>query len=234
MLAFHGFGQEATAFETLGKSKHVLAFDLPFHSKKSLVYQNQREFIELFSPFFLSDQKSKYDVIACSIGCRLAYALMLNFPTYIRKVHLIAPEGLLIHPLYTFATHTILGQWLFKQSVSSFNILNPMVHFVHQFNLLPKSLIRMAKAQTRSRIHRERVYHTWMIHRDFNVAVTKLAQSIQQHQMQLEFVLGAQDHIITYQHIAPLCNALGDYSYGLKQLNADHFNLLSRYLKTKM
>ena len=231
LLAFHGFAQNAKSFLPLTDYKSIYSFDLPYHGSKPMNYDNQQSFIQQFDFFFQQNPNQQFELMAFSIGCRLAFSLLMAFPQKFTRAILIAPEGLQFHPVYTFATKTIIGNWCFKTCVNQYqHFFQPILYFAKKLKLAPKTLIKIAEAQMGSLAKRERVYQTWMRHRDFEISIEKLAQVIVSQQIQLEFVLGKRDKIIQYQHIEPLCKHLEDYPYSLKLLDCGHFNLLDKYL----
>ena len=230
-LAFHGFGQDASIFAALGNSYKVIAFDLPHHGDLALSYQNEKEFITAFKAFFADFKHAKVALIAYSIGCRVAFSLLQHFPERFHTVKLLAPDGLQIHPLYSFSTGTWLGCSLFKWLMNSKWWLSPSFYFLQKSGLFPAAMIKMARAQLGTHQRRMRVYHTWMAHRDFNVDLELLIKNIQKHQLKIEFVLGKSDSIIQYRHIEPLCKALEDYPYNVQLLDCGHFHLVQQYFK---
>lgn len=231
-MAFHGYGQQAKVFEPFALDAQIYTINLPYHEHSDFaLYQSKEEFLKVFNVFFAKYKGSKFNVIAFSIGCRLAYTLLAYFPQHLTSLTLLAPEGLVFHPIYRFATQNMFGNWLFKKSVDHASSLISSITLLERWKIFPKSLTRMAKSQLRTEQHRERLVRTWEIHRDFKPSIEELALNIKRYGLKIKLVLGKKDTIIRYKQIEPLCKLLEDYPYELQVMDCGHFDLMQTYFK---
>ena len=67
----------------------------------------------------------RFDIIAYSIGSRLTYPLFQN--EKLNQITLICPDGVIEHPIYSFATQTFLGGLLFYPVFSAIRFIVPSI-----------------------------------------------------------------------------------------------------------
>src|SRR5258708_7224352 len=125
ILLFHGFGQDHTAFnswiEVLKGDYMVYSFDLFFHgdsvwtSSDPVEKADWKEIIELF---LRKEKIVEFELSDCSMGGKFVLSPLESFPDRIKKIALIAPDGIKVNFWYRLATYPFLMRALFESFVS--------------------------------------------------------------------------------------------------------------------
>lgn len=137
MIAFHGFGQNAMAYEPLarliGEDYTLISFDFPGESAdlwkgkkmpdaKVLYYFIQRICAEF--------QVDKVSLIGFSMGARPALCLTGYMSEKVEQLILLAPDGLQKNIWYYLATHNFYGRLLFHQVLQN---PNRWIHYLERW-----------------------------------------------------------------------------------------------------
>ncbi len=124
LVAFHGYGQDASAFQEfipLLKSEYtILSFDLPYHGLSSWVdgsVLDPQQFESVLNSILDRYEVTKLSVMGFSIGAMLCMKAITLLTNKIDRVLLMAPEGLKPNKLYYFLTRTVLGKKLFAHAM---------------------------------------------------------------------------------------------------------------------
>ncbi len=210
IVCFHGFGQSPKVYSSLfGKKRHctVYSFYLPnLSNPQSLIYQQPNYFekyIEGFQAFLVNHSIGQFEIVAFSIGAKVALSLAVPFSEQISHITLLAPDGVAKRPVYQLATNTLLGRVLFKAVTQHFYpIVQYSVAVGVGLRLVPRSLLRVISYYANP-TRRILIFTTWLNCRYFspNLAVLKSKLS---GKATLELVLASTDNLIKPKHVKPL------------------------------
>jgi len=101
ILLFHGFGQDHRAFESWNESLKneytIYTFDLFFHGNSR--WQNNRalekeDWKKVLQLFFDREKIEDFEIAGFSIGTKFVLAAMELFPDRVKRIILIAPDGI--------------------------------------------------------------------------------------------------------------------------------------------
>jgi len=141
-------------------------------------------------------QVKEFDIIAYSIGCRLSYPL-LNQPK-LDNITLICPDGIFKHPVYSFATQTMIGGILFYPIFSTIRFLfSALARYI---KLSPHELFKL-----------------WKLY-----SVFKFPKHVN---LKLHIYLASKDYICPASYVVKTLRKSGNHDYEI--IVANHFSILS-------
>ncbi|WP_020526308.1 alpha/beta fold hydrolase [Flexithrix dorotheae] len=236
LLAFHGFGQDGSAYEPLAKLKpdyKIYSFDLYFHGKS--YWNEEKDFLKpkklkkAFKQFFQEEGIKNFELIGFSMGCRSALALLKYFPKKINKITLIAPDGIKENFWYRFAIRNSYGQKIFSSIIANPAWCIKVLDMLKNLRIIPAGQIQIAKWQLEDKQLRDRIFYTWRLYRYFQFNFKKIGKQISKNKVEVEVILGDKDFIITEKHIQPLVSNIKNYK--LSTIPSNHFFLIANYIK---
>jgi pimeloyl-ACP methyl ester carboxylesterase len=209
-LAFHGAGQTGTScFQPfagyLGEYYTVYAFDLFFHGR-SKGLNGGVEFSddavltkvlwENFIQDFLTTQHiTRFDVAGFSLGGRYALATAEAFPEKIDRLILIAPDGVVEHPLYTLATRFAPARLMFRQLVRNPQPLFMVADLARRLRIIPKNLMYFVRYMLDTPEERQRLYRTWMGLRYLSFSIKSLYKNLLANEVDVWLFAGKYDTV---------------------------------------
>ena len=234
IIAFHGYGQDSEVFRQLSDldpELTVYSFDLFYHGLSSLPPVNPpltaARLAQIFSDFLLQASLEKFSVIGFSMGGKYALSIISSFPDMVDKVILVAPDGIKKDFWYQLATRSIAVRWIFRKVVDHPEILRKTAFLLDRLNLVDGRVRKFALNEMNTREKRIRVYQSWIFHRHLFVNLGEIAEKIRREKIEVVFVLGKHDRIITPKYIIPLKKLLT--ASEVKELSCGHTTLLQRF-----
>ncbi|MFM8740043.1 MAG: alpha/beta fold hydrolase, partial [Cytophagales bacterium] len=169
LLLFHGFGQHHRAFESwveaLGYQYTLYSFDLFFHGQShwhSREALEKTDWQEIMTLFFKQESITDFELVGFSMGGKFALATLELFPTKVKKITLLAPDGIKTSFWYSLATYPIATRHLFKGMILHPNRMRILTRFLRALRLVDKGLLRFAENQMNTEEKRRRVYYSWV------------------------------------------------------------------------
>ena len=216
VICFHGFGEDATTFEFLGKKAgHEFTFyaiDLPFHGQtnwaeglvfthtdllqiiEEILYQNNP--LPKTQPLSAAQAGPKLSLIGFSLGGRIALSIYQAIPEQIDKLVLLAPDGLKVNFWYWFATQTWLGNQFF-----AFTMRNPgwffgFLKLLNKIKLVNASIFKFVNHYIGKKDIRLLLYQRWTTLRKLKPDLSLIKLLIVKHKTPVRIVYGRHDRII--------------------------------------
>ena len=216
LLAFHGYGQESGYFQTmvsaLGHRYTIYAFDLFFHGRSALSKTDlplqKRRLQELMALFLETEKIEDFSLMGFSMGGKFVLSALEAFAPKVRKIYLIAPDGISTSFWYSMATYPGFLQQLFKQSVVKPDRLFKFLNFLDRKRLVDKGLVRFAHWQMESRPKRLRVYRSWVGFRPLAFDIRRIVELLNRHEIPLELFVGQFDRVIEAKRLEIFAKAL--------------------------
>lgn len=206
LFAFHGFGNKAQDLEhlgtVLGKEYTIVSINLLFHGKSTAVQHlvdqglSIDHFKQWINSFFDRYPSENVELLGFSLGGRIAMKIAELFPERIKKLHLLAPDGLTISPFYRLSTLNSPGRFLFKRSIDQAERLIGLAHLLKKIRILDEKKFQLAMYHLESREHRQRVYDVWMVYRKIRPDLPVLKRKIFESAMNVHLYFGKYDKII--------------------------------------
>lgn len=201
LLCFHGYGENARAFDFLakhiGNQYTVYAIELPFHGntqwKEGLLFTGT-DLLEILDLLF--SKEPSFTLMGFSLGGRVALSLYQLIPQRVNKMVLLAPDGLKVNGWYWLATQTRLGNRFF-----SFTMRHPgwflwILHGMKKLRMINTSIYKFVDYYIGSQQIRDDLYTRWTTFRRLKPDLKKIRQQIKEHQTKVRLVYGRHDRII--------------------------------------
>jgi pimeloyl-ACP methyl ester carboxylesterase len=236
MLAFHGFGNQASDFKILetsvGRTHRIIAFNLPFHgaSRFHVNRKNQspskKEFKIIFQKFLEKNNIDHFSVMGFSLGGKIALQLTEFFPDKIDLVLLFAPDGLMHTGLIEFAAGNPLGRIFFKRIVHDPSGFLKLLQFVQRSGIIDKKLIDFVEYSLRCSVRRQQLWNVWNCFRHIHPDITEIQKLMNKNSITIHLFFGRYDNVIPP-------SAGKSFAKKLKQQNTIHILDTGHHMLTK-
>jgi pimeloyl-ACP methyl ester carboxylesterase len=218
MLAFHGFGQDASVFspleEELGRDFTIYSINLFFHGSKWPFGEKPLEvdlLEEIFSKFLSQAGIERFSLIAYSIGAKFAMVISHRFSRVVDRILLLAPDGLKLNFWYRLATGTALTRSVFRFFIDHGTVFLGITKLAAGIRLVHASTVRFVNSQMANAGKREKVFLTWVVFRKLFIKSGLLASKLNENKVQIFIFIGEMDRIITPGKVQQ-ANKLFNYS----------------------
>jgi pimeloyl-ACP methyl ester carboxylesterase len=221
LLAFHGVCQTGRECflpfaNYLGTYYTLYAFDLFHHGKSA---DGDRAFSErdavtkglwknLLQDFLNENNIQRFDVAGFSIGGRFALATAEAFPGKIDRLLLIAPDGVVEHPLYQIATRFGPTRWLYRKIIHRPQPLFSVADLCQKAGLVPQSTVRFVRHILASPHNRRVIYRSWVGFRKLSFSMPALYSSLQAYQVTVWLFAGKYDSVLPPARLKALSDLL--------------------------
>jgi len=203
ILAFHGYGTHGGNFSVfeahLGDKYTILSFDLPYHGHTT--WGARQHLTEADLSTLVDNVKtefgvSKVSLMGYSIGGRVCLSVLKAMPSSIDRVLLLSSDGLAINFFYYFATHTLLGGFLFRFFLRHYQFSLGIATWLKRAWLLPESKYKMATRILQSEEKREQLLKAWpclckLVHRP-----ALLRAVITEYKIPVSVFMGRHDKVL--------------------------------------
>lgn len=230
LLTFHGFGQQGEEMHPLNKAFNetyrICHIDIFYHGKSYW----REETGPLTKPTWkkiittLLDQENikAFDIAAFSMGGKFLLATVEAFPSYIKHLYFIAPDGIKTSTWYSLASYPIFFRKYFQSMIVKPWRFYTLIKGLQRMRLLDKGLAKFASTQMDTRRKRRRVYYSWVMFRHLTYNHKKVARIINDHSIQVDIYLGRYDKIITQKGLTKLTKHLKDYRIHILDCGHNH------------
>ena len=232
LLAFHGFGQDHTAFDllatTLNNQYTIYAFDLYFHGKSEWGYHEkplERTFWQGAMHQFLTENNiTKFSLTGFSMGCRLALATAKDFPEQTEALFLLAPDGIKTSFWYSLSTYPLVMRKVFKYMITHPIWFDTLANTLRKTGILDKGLIKFAEYQMNSEAKRRKLYNTWVVFRHIKINLKSFVSVVNEKRIPVLVAVGKTDQVIPATTLKTFVNQLKTGKF--ITLNTGHTGLL--------
>jgi pimeloyl-ACP methyl ester carboxylesterase len=208
LLCFHGYGESASSFLFLEKYIEndfiIIAIDFPFHGQtewnEGLIFtpQDLAKIIQQIINKFSITNPEIY-LLGFSMGARIALDLLMYMPNQIKKIILLAPDGLKINGWYWFATQTFLGNNSFRFVMNNPRFFLTMLHAVNKMRMINQSIYKFMNYYINNEQVRIDLYKRWTTMRKFKPALKKIKSVITANKIPVKLIYGEHDRIIRFE-----------------------------------
>ncbi|MEO5947119.1 MAG: alpha/beta hydrolase [Chitinophagaceae bacterium] len=208
-VCFHGYGEEAAAFEFLAKyaSNQFIfyAIDLPFHGKtdwKDGFNFDPLDLLQIVEQIIENDNRKseignrKFSLLGFSLGGRIALSLYQTIPEKIEKLVLLAPDGLKINCWYWLATQTWLGNRFFKLTMKKPCWFFGFLKLLNKLKLVNASIFKFVNYYIGDAEVRRLLYARWTTLRKIKPNISLIKKNILKNKTPVRLVYGKHDRII--------------------------------------
>jgi pimeloyl-ACP methyl ester carboxylesterase len=223
LLLFHGFGQDHRAFqswtEILKEHYTLYSFDLFFHGQSTWVSREALEkgdWKEIITLFLQQENITKFEIAGFSMGGKFAMATLEAFPEKIKKLTLLAPDGIKTSFWYSLATYPIVIRALFKSMILHPSRLYRITKALRTLGLIDKGLLRFAESQMDTEEKRKRVYFSWVYFRHLKFDLNKIPSLLNEREVPFTLIVGQHDKVIQAKNMEAF----------LKKINSKRFEVI--------
>ncbi|MBK6936252.1 MAG: alpha/beta hydrolase [Chitinophagaceae bacterium] len=208
VLCFHGYGESAIAFSFL--EKHAgdrftfIAFDLPHHGATK--WNDKQNFdpedlekivIHLLNiPSLFPNHQSSITVLGFSLGGRMALSLYQSMPEKVKKMVLLAPDGLKVNFWYWLATQIWLGNKLFAVTMKHPAWFFTMLKLFNKLKLVNASIFKFVRFYIGDKEARSLLFKRWTSLRHIKPYLPVIKKAIDKNKTATILFYGKHDRII--------------------------------------
>jgi pimeloyl-ACP methyl ester carboxylesterase len=208
LLCFHGYGESGVSFSFLEKYIEndfiIIAIDLPFHGKtewsEGLIF-TQQDLLKIIQQIIntFSGNNPEIYFLGFSMGARVALDLLLYWPNQIKKIVLLAPDGLKINGWYWFATQTVLGNNSFRFVMNNPRLFLTMLHAANKIHMINQSIYKFMDHYINNKQVRIDLFNRWTTMRKFKPDLQKIKSLIMINKIPVKLIYGEHDRIIRFE-----------------------------------
>jgi len=207
LIAFHGFGQEASIFRHIAPALEdkytVYACSLFYHGESKFPDHitpgeplPPEFFLEGVKEFCRQHQIDKFSLMGYSLGGRLVLKLVEMIPERIHHILLLAPDGVKKSRWYYFATHHFIGKRLFRRVVYKPKLLFALVNIFKALGIITEKLKKFVYAQFGEKENRLKILHVWNTYSIITPRVRQVKSMLQQYNIKALIFTGTYDPVL--------------------------------------
>jgi pimeloyl-ACP methyl ester carboxylesterase len=121
---------------------------------------------------------------------------MEAFPGMVRRIFLIAPDGIKTSFWYSMATYPVILRRFFRSMIGSYERFEKFAALLHRLKLVDQGLLRFADYQMGTHEKRQRVYFSWVVFRHLRFDIGKITALINTHRIRATVITGRYDKVI--------------------------------------
>lgn len=233
LFCLHGYGENGDSFSFLEQKLQeeftAIAIDFPFHGKtqwnESLAFTVDDVLAILL---LIKKDAQPLFLLGYSMGGRVALELLTKFPSKIKSVYLIAPDGLHHNFWHWLATQTFLGNKLFSYTMKNPKWFFSMMEWGYNLKWINKSIYNFTHYYLDDKNERELLYKRWTTMGKIHPKISTIKAAIRQYKIPVTLIFGKYDKIILTKNGKLLAKGLED-CITITELNAGHQLLKETY-----
>lgn len=205
----HGFSRTSADFiyfnAALLSEYSLLGVNL-FHHGNSTVADytydfklSKFELKRIFDALLQEEGIGDFDVIAYSLGGKIALNLIEFYPERIGFVYLMAADGIKLNAWYNFVSNSRLGEILFLKIIHRPEAFFGLIHVLSFFRILPQRFKRFLIQNLETKELRENVFKTWKSYRLLHPNHMTIKRLVLQYNIQVYALFGKYDLVINYK-----------------------------------
>jgi len=202
VVCFHGYGEDAEAFEFLTKyddNQHTfISIDLPFHGQTawnedlSFTINDLQQIIETIPEL----KNSRPILLGFCLGGRVALSLYQAMAAQIEKIILLAPDGLKINFWYWLSTQTWIGNKLFVFTMKHPGWFFGMLKIFNKVGIVNASILKFVNYYIGDPGARQLLYQRWIVLRKLKPDISIIKSFITKYKTMVRLLYGMHDRII--------------------------------------
>ena len=205
LFCFHGYGELGSSFRVfetlLGHTYTLISIDFPYHGdtdwQEGLLFDisDLIQIIDLIKP-----KDRLFSIMGYSMGGRVALQILQTIPHQIKKLVLIAPDGLHKNIWQWLSTKTTLGNRIFDFTMCNPNWIMRLLPFAVKLGLFNKNRLKFVHYYLDDAEQRSLLFKRWTTMRKFSPNAALVKQSILKNKISVNLVFGKYDRIILAKH----------------------------------
>ena len=202
LIAFHGYGNEASIFlpfEKYIKNDYTMySIDLPHHGKSACdnITMEKRDLAEMVGNLQKEMNVQKAALLGYSIGGRVVLSIVEIIPEQIDKVLLMASDGLRFNPLYYFLTSTYVGSKFFTHFLTRPQKYFPFIDWLRDRKIIDTHRHSFAMWYLQADSTRAFLLKVWPCLKKIVPKPRAVRAAIAKHDLPVHIFMGAYDKVI--------------------------------------
>lgn len=205
LLCMHGYNHHTRSFSFLVKHlQHrftVLTIDLPYHGftnwkeRRPITPEDLHTIILQLQP----DAMKGMHLLGYSMGGRFSLAYFQQYPDVIKSIALVAPEGLGLSPWYKMATHSKIGNKIFRNTMHNPAWLYRLIRTTDRLKLAKKGLTSSVMYFLNNKEDRIQLYNRWTSLTLFRPNLKTIQYLLVKYKVPVRMLLGKTDPVISWK-----------------------------------
>ena len=203
LLAFHGYGNDASIFRLfepyLSTQYTILSFDLPHHGESKWTADSplsKKDLAAMAKGLMAEYKVDKISLLGYSMGGRVCLTLMEQMPESIARAVLIATDGLATDYIYSFFTRTFIGRKIFRNLLDKPGRYLRFIDWLKQKKLLDETRHKFVMKYIKTGQNRAFLGQVWPGMSQLRPLYAKLKAGIKKYHIPVSLVMGAHDRIM--------------------------------------
>jgi len=233
LLCFHGYSQTSQSFSFIEKKIEndftMIAIDFPFHGETiwneglNFTLGDLLEIIDLVTEEQLLNSEKIY-LLGFSMGGRVALTMLQTIPEKIKKIILIAPDGMKENIWYWLATHHKSGNKFFKRTMRNPKMIFSFLKIAKKMGMVNQSIFKFIAFYIHDEQVRDDLYNRWTTMRHFRPDINKIKSIIKEDNIPVRLLYGEYDRVIRYERAKKFMHGI-ETNCELKIAPTGHFLL---------
>lgn len=205
LLCLHGYNHNTRSFHFLVKrlQQHytVLAIDMPYHGfttwkeERPLMPEDLHGIVLQIQP----QANEGMHMLGYSMGCRLLLAYFQHYPSAVKSIALVAPDGLRMNPWYRMATRTQAGKKIFQNMMHNPTWVYRIIRTTDRFKLAKKGLTATAMYFMEHAESRMELYNRWTSLSKFRPKLNIIQKLLSKYKVPVQMLLGKTDPVVSWK-----------------------------------
>ncbi len=203
LLAFHGYGQDASVYDVFvthtGNMYTLIAIDLPGHGSTKWTEGNiltSEHLSILIADICKQWHVTQVTLMGYSIGGRVALAAMMAVPDMIHNMVLMASDGLTVNKWYRFCTKSFIGKQLFSMVLSAGGTGVRLAGILRSLRLIPDAMYRLSVQAMGSKAARTQLQIAWPALKECVHKPEVLRAVINKNSIPVYIFMGRRDRVL--------------------------------------
>ncbi|MDE1192486.1 MAG: alpha/beta hydrolase [Arachidicoccus sp.] len=202
IFAFHGYSNDSHIFDILEPALQnnytLISIDLPIHGdtqwrEPSFTPKILKEIIDKIIE--QENLAKEYFLLGFSLGGRIAMSLFQHFPSQVKGMILLAPDGLYKGSWYRFIAQSFLGTQLTAYLLKRPEKAKSMLEWCQKKHLISNRLYHYADGLLNSKRERTLLAARWIIMRKMRPDLIKICKEIVHSGIPVKLIFGKGDTI---------------------------------------
>ncbi len=201
LIAWHGYGDQATQFaplaSSLGERYTIYSVDLPYHGKTvwNAPY-HPSDLVQLVEWIMQKEAVESCGLLGFSFGGRLALCLWPLLAERLEALYLLAPDGLETKASRGISWLPMAGRRLLINSLQNPAWFLKLVDRLHRVGLVASFPKRFLDHHLSDDQRRARLFYTWLIVDNFSLQKKKLLVALRESSIPVVLCFGEKDEIV--------------------------------------
>lgn len=203
LLAFHGYGNDASLFipfrSHLEQEYTIVSIDLPYHGRSEWadgIPLSKARLVLLVDILKEEFNVDKVSLMGYSLGGRVCLTVVEQIPASVDKVLLIASDGLVVNKFYYTVTRTKLGSKVFRFILDKPSRYVGFIEWLKDRKWIDASRYRFIMHHLRDEVNREFLLNVWPSLSPLIPNIRRLKKNIANFEIPVFIFMGRHDRVL--------------------------------------